>query len=184
MAEGVRAGDDPTDAALIARWKQGDERAASQLVARHADALARFAASLGERDEIDELVQDTFVRAFGSIDSFRGESSLRTWLFTIQRRLLVDRRRSSRRRRSEVQVQEDDVATEYTALDGVVADETERRLMGVLGRLSPMQREVFSLRVSEGLSYREIADVLGSTEGAARVHYHNALRAVKELLND
>jgi RNA polymerase sigma-70 factor (ECF subfamily) len=76
------------------------------------------------------------------------------------------------------------VATEYTALDGVVADETERRLMGVLGRLSPMQREVFSLRVSEGLSYREIADVLGSTEGAARVHYHNALRVVKELLND
>ncbi len=184
MTEGARGGDDSTDAALIARWKQGDERAASQLVARHADALARFAASLGERDEIDELVQDTFVRAFGSIDSFRGESSLRTWLFTIQRRLLVDRRRSARRRRSEVQVQEDDVATEYTALDGVVADETERRLMGVLGRLSPMQREVFSLRVSEGLSYREIADVLGSTEGAARVHYHNALRAVKELLND
>ena len=184
MSEVQRSADDATDAALIARWKGGDERAASELVARHAESLARFASSLGEREEIEELVQDTFVRAFGSIDSFRGESSLRTWLFTIQRRLVLDRRRAARRRRGDVEIQEDDVATEYTALDGVVADETERRLMKAMGRLSPMQREVFTLRVSEGRSYRDIADVLGSTEGAARVHYHNALRAVKELLHE
>jgi RNA polymerase sigma-70 factor (ECF subfamily) len=76
------------------------------------------------------------------------------------------------------------VATEYTALDGVVADEMEKQLMGAMTRLSPMQREVFTLRVTEGLSYRDIADIVGSTEGAARVHYHNALRAVKELFND
>jgi RNA polymerase sigma-70 factor (ECF subfamily) len=47
-----------------------------------------------------------------------------------------------------------------------------------------MQKEVFTLRVAGGLSYKEIADIVGSTEGAARVHYHNALRAVKELLSD
>ena len=180
----MRSPDDSTDAGLIARWKAGDEGAASELVTRHAEALARFASSLGERDEIEELVQDTFVRAFASLDRFRGESSLRTWLFTIQRRLLLDRRRSARRRRGDVQIQEDDVATEYTALDGVVADETERMLVRAMDRLSPMQREVFTLRVSEGMSYRDIADVLGSTEGAARVHYHNALRAVKELLDE
>jgi len=180
----MRSPDDSTDAGLIARWKAGDERAASALVDRHADALARFASSLGERDEIEELVQDTFVRAFASLDSFRGESSLRTWLFTIERRLVLDRRRAARKHRSDVQIQEDDVATEYTALDGVVADETERILVVAMGKLSPMQREVFTLRVSEGLSYRDIADVLGSTEGAARVHYHNALRAVKELLHE
>lgn len=180
----ARSTGEPTDAELIARWKGGDERAASALVARHADALARFAISLGERGEVEELVQDTFVRAFGSIESFRGESSLRTWLFTIQRRLVVDRRRTLRRRRAEVEVQEDDVATAYTALDGVVADETERILKGAMGRLSPMQREVFTLRVTEGLSYRDIAEIVGSTEGAARVHYHNALRVVKELLDD
>jgi RNA polymerase sigma-70 factor (ECF subfamily) len=51
-------------------------------------------------------------------------------------------------------------------------------------QLSPTQREVFALRVSEGLSYREIAEVVGTTEGAARVHYHNAMRAVKEYLDD
>ncbi len=184
MTETNRSADDATDTALIARWKAGDERAATQLVARHANSLARFASTLGERDDIEELVQDTFVRAFGSIDSFRGDSSLRTWLFTIERRLVVDRRRAARRRKGDVQVQEDDLATEFTALDGVVADETEKRLVSAMSRLSPMQKEVFTLRVSEGMSYRDIAALVGSTEGAARVHYHNALRAVKELLDE
>jgi len=176
--------DEVADAELIQRWKRGDERAASQLVARHSAALARFAASVGADDDIDELVQDTFVRAFASIDSFRGESSLRTWLFTIQRRLLLDRRRTERRNKRHVSIEERDAVTEFSALDGVVADETELRVRRAVDRLSPMQKEVFTLRVSAGLSYKEIAGMLGSTEGAARVHYHNALRAVKEFLND
>jgi RNA polymerase sigma-70 factor (ECF subfamily) len=49
-------------------------------------------------------------------------------------------------------------------------------------QLTALQREVFTLRVTEGLSYKEIADIVGSTEGAARVHYHHAMRAVKEYL--
>ena len=174
----------PTDAELIARWKTGDERAATELVERHAAALARFAVSSGERAEVDELVQDTFVRAFASIDTFRGESSFRTWLFTIERRLLIDRRRAEKRRRDRTEIQEDDAATEYDALDGVVADETQQRLQRAVQRLSPTQREVFALRVGEGLSYKEIADAVGTTEGAARVHYHNAMRAVKESLDE
>ena len=171
------------DAELIARWQDGDERAATVLVERHAPAVARFVASLGLRAEAEEVVQDTFVRAFGSLDAFRGESSLRTWLFTIARRLVLDRRRATRRRGESVELDEADVATEYDALDGVVADETVQRLHGALGRLTPTQREVFLLRVNEGLSYKEIAEVAGTTEGAARVHYHNAMRAVKELLD-
>src|SRR6478672_10244461 len=173
-----------TDMELIDRWKAGDSRAATRLVGRHSQALARFAASAGERDGIEELVQDTFVRAFASLDSFRGESSLRTWLFTIARRLMLDRRRATRRRGEQVEVHENDAATEYDSLDGVVADETQRRLQGALAKLSPTQREVFVLRVSEGMSYAEIADTVGTTEGAARVHYHNAMRTIKELLDD
>jgi RNA polymerase sigma-70 factor (ECF subfamily) len=176
------AGDLP-DAELIARWQAGDERAATELVVRHAPALARFVASLGIGDDGDEVVQDTFVRAFGSVDAFRGDSSLRTWLFTIARRLVLDRRRATRRRGESVALDEADAATEYDALDGVVADETVGRLQGALARLTPTQREVFLLRVNEGLSYREIAEVAGTTEGAARVHYHNAMRVVKELLD-
>src|SRR5213075_3440881 len=118
-----------TDMELINRWKAGDTRAPTRLVGRHSQALARFAASAGEREGIDELVQDTFVRAFASLDSFRGDSSFRTWLFTIERRLLLDRRRAEKRRPSRVEVQEGDVATEYDALDTMVAGEAANRVM-------------------------------------------------------
>ena len=178
------SGEESSDAELIQRWKRGDERAAAQLVTRHSAALARFAASVGADSEIEELVQDTFVRAFASIDSFRGESSLRTWLFTIQRRLLLDRRRAEKRNRRQTEIDERDAVTEYGALDTVVAEETELRVRSAVARLSPMQKEVFTLRVNAGLSYKEIAEIVGSTEGAARVHYHNALRTVKEFLSD
>src|SRR5215510_2085549 len=112
----------------IARWKAGDERAATELVERHASALARFAVSSGERNDVDELVQDTFVRAFNSLDGFRGESSFRTWLFTIQRRLLLDRRRAEKRRRDRDELQETDASTEYDALDSMVVGEAANRV--------------------------------------------------------
>lgn len=173
-----------SDRDLINRWMVGDSRAASLLVEGHADALARFAVSLGEREEIEELVQDTFVRAFSSLESFRGDSSFRTWLLTIERRLMMDRRRSKRRQRVMVEVRAGDAATDYTALDSLLAEETESQVRKGVDGLSPTQREVFTLRVEQGLSYKEIAEVAGTTEGAARVHYHNAIRVVKELLSD
>ena len=180
--------DDPSDLDLIARWKAGDQRSATRLVERHADPVARFVASVGQRVDVDDVVQETFARAFASLDSFRGESSLRTWLFTIARRLVLDRRRSERRRgggsRMQAEVQDADAVTEFDALDAVVADETERRMREAVARLTPTQREVFTLRVAEGLSYKEIAAAVDTTEGAARVHYHNAMQAVKEFLDD
>jgi RNA polymerase sigma-70 factor (ECF subfamily) len=172
------------DRSLVERWQAGDERAATLIVERHASALARFAASLGIREALDELVQDTFVRAFGALHAFRAESSLRTWLFTIERRLVLDRRRTHVRRRNEVEASENDAVTGFDALDAMVADETQQRVVRAIGRLSRMQREVFVLRVQEGRSYKEIAEILGTSEGAARVHYHNAMRAVKERLDD
>ena len=172
------------DAALIKRWMGGEQRAAAEIVQRHAQALARFAASSGERDGIDELVQDTFVRAFNSLESFRADSSLRTWLFTILRRLVLDRRRAERRRPDGVELMEGHAVQAYDALDGLVAEETAQRVRTAVERLSPLQKEVFVLRVTEGMAYGDIATMVGSTEGACRVHYHNAMRAVKEYLND
>src|SRR5918992_1178419 len=184
MTEPNPEGDEPSDLELIARWRIGDERAATDLVARHAPALARFAASSGAGADVEELVQDTFVRAFGAIDTFRGDSSFRTWLFTIERRLLLDRRRSERRRGVDVAIDEEHLTSNDDPLEAVVAGESRDRLRLAVGRLSPTQREVFTLRVGEGLSYKEIAAAVGTTEGAARVHYHNAMRTIKEFLDD
>jgi RNA polymerase sigma-70 factor (ECF subfamily) len=176
--------DRAVDAALIERWKGGDQLAATMLVERHATALARFAASSGVRERVDELVQDTFVRAFNSLDSFRADSALRTWLFTILKRLILDRRRAERRRGEPVELEEGHAVQAYDALDSLVADETAQRVRKAVDGLSPMQREVFLLRVNEGMAYSEIASVVGSTEGACRVHYHNAMRSIKEFLGD
>jgi RNA polymerase sigma-70 factor, ECF subfamily len=174
----------PDDAALIERWRGGDQRAATALVECHAQAIARFVASLGERDDVEEVVQDTFVRAFGSLDSFRGESSFRTWLLTIARNLLRDRQRGRKRAKLHVEIQDDDLVSSSDALEGTVAAETEQRLHAAVQTLSPMQRAIFTLRVTEGLSYKEIAIAVGSTEGAARVHYHNAMRVIREKIDE
>ena len=172
------------DSQLIEQWKSGDERAATTIVERHAEALSRFAVRLGVTEDIDELVQETFIRAFGALESFRSDSSLRTWLFTIERRLVIDRRRAQARRGHEGAGEDAHVATEYDALDSLVADEASQRVVDAMARLTRMQREVFLLRVQEGRNYREIAEILDTTEGSARVHYHNAIRAVKEFLDD
>src|SRR3712207_11000 len=112
MTGATGGGGDPSDEELIARWRTGDDRAATEIVRRHAPALSRFAAASGAGADVEEVVQDTFVRAFGGLDSFRGDSSLRTWLFTIERRLLQDRQRSARRRRPMVELEESHAVSE------------------------------------------------------------------------
>lgn len=97
---------------------------------------------------------------------------------------MLDRRRAERRSRETVPVEESDNVSEYGALDSLIAEETQERVRRSLAALSPTQREVFTLRVQQGLSYKEIAEVVGSTEGAARVHYHNAIEKVKGLLKN
>src|SRR2546426_5407242 len=81
----------PTDAALIAAWQGGDEQAAAELVRRHARALARFLAAAGAPDaDLDDLVQETFIRAFRAVGRFRGQCQFRTWLLTIGGNVLKD----------------------------------------------------------------------------------------------
>lgn len=169
----------PTDSALITRWQGGDHGAASQLVERHAAAVARFVASLGVRDEVEEVVQDAFVRAFDAIGSFRAEAQFRTWLFTIAKRLVLDRRRHDRRRRDDVELDEGVAAPIGDPLDGLVASEGADRVRVALATLSPLQRQVFVLRVTDGLPYEEIAELVGSTAGSCRVHYHNAVKLLR-----
>src|ERR1700740_3117069 len=88
------------DAALIAAWRGGDEQAAAELVRRHARALARFLAGAGAPEaDLDDLVQETFVRAFRAVDRFRGQCQFRTWLLTIGSNALKDAGRRARRGR-------------------------------------------------------------------------------------
>ena len=171
-----------SDTALIAAWRDGDEQAAAELVARHAKALARFLAGAGAPEaELDDLVQETFIRAFRSVDRFRGQCQFRTWLLTIGGNVLKDFGRKSARR----QVMPLDEAVRDVRGDPhehAEATEAEALIAGGLKRLPRMQREVFLLRAQQGLEYEEIAAALATSPGAARVHYHHAVRRLKELI--
>ena len=68
MIEAEREGEASLDRALIERWRDGDERAATAIVERHASALARYAVRLGVTDDVEDVVQDTFIRAFAALD--------------------------------------------------------------------------------------------------------------------
>lgn len=172
----------PSDAALIAAWQGGDEQAAAQLVRRHAQALARFLAAAGAPEsDLDDVVQEAFVRAFRALAQFRGHCQFRTWLFTIGGNVLKDARRRAQRVRV-VPLGEELPARDGDPYERAVAGEAERRLEEGLRRLPRLQREVFLLRAQQGLEYEEIAAALGTTPGAARVHYHHAVKQLKEFV--
>src|SRR5690348_5570373 len=171
-----------TDADLIARWQGADESAATELVLRHGRPLARFLSAGGaQQSDLDDLVQETFLRAFRSIAGFRGQCQFRTWLLTIGSNVLKDEGRRAAKRKV-VPLDENLRATGCSPHDEAVASEAEGRLTEALTELPRLQREVFLLRAQQGLAYEEIASALETTPGAARVHYHHAVKRLKERL--
>lgn len=174
--------DGPTDAELVTAWRAGDELAAGQLVHRHSAALGRYLSASGAAGaEVEDLVQDTFFKAFRGLHGWRGEGSLRGWLFRIAGNLLKDRFRQNKGRVF-LEIEQHNIADPADPAGELAADETVRVLEAGLLRLPRLQREVFLLRVQQGLDYAEIASALGSTTGAARVHYHHAVKRLKEFL--
>jgi len=174
---------DASDAELIEAWRRGDEGAAAELVARHTRALARFLAAAGAREDLEDLVQETFFRAFRKIGSFRGTASFRTWLMAIGSNALKDagRRRKNRTILSidDHEIRDDRSNPHDEALERSLVQQLEEQV----SRLPPMQRNVFLMRAQQGVEYEDIAAALGTSTGAARVHYHQAVKRLKAALH-
>jgi RNA polymerase sigma-70 factor (ECF subfamily) len=173
--------DSTSDPALVAAYRGGDERAAAELVRRHTRALGRFLYRLGaEHEELADLIQETLFRAFRRVDSWRGGASFRTWLLTIGGNLFRDEVR--KRKGKLVPIEDRDITDNSDPHADLAAAEAHERVREGLAGLPKLQREVFLLRAQQGTDYGEIAAVLGTTPGAARVHYHHAVRRLKELV--
>lgn len=177
-------GPDPlSDAALAARYRDGDEQAAAELVARHAGPISRFLYASGAREsDLDDLLQEAFFRAFRKLDTWRGDSSFRSWMFSIASNLLRDQYRR-RRGRVVLPLEERDLPDPGDPHTELAAQEAEERIRSGLAGLPRLQREVFLMRVQEGAEYEDIAAALGTTPGAARVHYHHAVKRLKERVS-
>lgn len=178
---------DPTsqpvpDAALVQAYRAGDERGAAELVARHSPSIARFLYSAGAApSDLDDLLQETFFRAFKNLDGWRGETKLRSWLFTIASNLLKDQYRRNKGRQM-LSLEDRDLPSREDPESAFTATEMEQRLYDGLKLLPRLQREVFLLRAQQGSEYNDIAEALGTTPGAARVHYHHAVKRLKEMM--
>jgi RNA polymerase sigma-70 factor (ECF subfamily) len=172
----------PSDHALAAAYREGDERAAAELVRRHAPAVGRFLYSSGaSRSDIDDLVQEALFRAFRRLDGWRGEASFRSWLFAIASNVLKDEYRR-RKGKQVVSIEDRDLPDRADPQGDLAATETAELLRRGIAALPRLQREVFLLRSQQGAGYVEIAAATGSTPGAARVHYHHAVKRLKELV--
>jgi RNA polymerase sigma-70 factor (ECF subfamily) len=170
------------DADLVRSFRAGDERAAAALVERHVGALTRYLAGAGaDAGDLDDLVQETLIRAFRALDGWRGEAAFRSWLLAIASNLLKDQFRR-RRGRTLVALEDTDLPAAEDPEATLDATEMERRLVAGLATLPRLQREVFLLRAQQGLDYESIARTLDTTAGAARVHYHHAVKRLKELV--
>jgi RNA polymerase sigma-70 factor (ECF subfamily) len=143
------------DAAL-----EGDDVAVRELVRLTQPAVWQVCAALGTAGEVEDLVQDTYVRALGGLARYRGEAPVRVWLLAIARRVCADHvRRHQRRRRLMERVSRQSTAPWVPAPE-VVDD--------LLGGLDPDRREAFVLTQLVGLSYEEAAAVAGCPIGTIR----------------
>jgi RNA polymerase sigma-70 factor (ECF subfamily) len=171
-----------SDADLVRAYLGGDEAGATALVTRHAAAVGRYLAGVGaDPGEVEDLLQEAFFRAFRRIDGWRGEASFKSWLCTIAGNLLKDEYRK-RKGRKMLPLEERDLTEAENPESILSGRELEQRLAEGLATLPRLQREVFLLRAQQGAEYEEIATALGTTPGAARVHYHHAMKRLKELI--
>ena len=163
---------------LVQRILSGDKAAGEQFVIEHYETIFRFLRNLtGSKEDAEDLTQQTFLRAWEALSSFRGDSSLSTWLHSIAYREYTHWLRSRR---------------EFVPLDEIVDmpdEQANQNLEAVLlrwaiYRLDPEHREVFVLHYVQGFSVSEIAKIVGVPAGTVKSRLFFARQKLRELLSD
>jgi RNA polymerase sigma-70 factor, ECF subfamily len=182
------------ESSLIERCAAGDEAACTELVAEHQRMVVQLAVNLlGDHEEALDLSQEVFLRVFRTIHRFRGQSSLRTWIYRIAVNQARNRHRFWRRRHRADQVSLDQhVAAHGDSLPGgdatpdrlLAQKELAQRLQQALDRLPFDQRTAIVLREIDGLSYEEIAFSLGVAIGTVKSRLTRARQALRLDLHE
>ena len=167
--------------ALVSASQRGERQAFAQLVERYWDRLYRWLYHLTrDRHTAEDLVQESFLKAFRGLKRFEAGSNFKAWLFRIAHNSFANHRRGAARLR---QTLPDDVAEHGEGpLDQVVSREALQLLARAVEKLPPDFRSAFLLRAEEDLSFREIAAVLDLTEETARWRVFKARQKLLSLL--
>jgi RNA polymerase sigma-70 factor (ECF subfamily) len=186
--------DDTDDAALVERCRNGDIAAFEPLVEKYRQRVWRLAYNvLRDREEAWDVAQDAFIKAFQALPNFRGQSAFYTWLFRIVMNVATDRARARAARGrafgTEAVPEEDwervlvEQSPDAPAPDEAAAGTQERaRIMRALDTLPANHKQIIVLSDLEGLSYKEIAEVLSIPMGTVMSRLHNARKKLKDAL--
>lgn len=174
------------DLDFVERTLRGELDAFEVLVERHRDAVYRVAARMVGEPEADDVTQDALLRAFHKLETFRRESSFRSWLLRIAHNRALNVLASRRAQPAEVfedagEPPESD-RPPLTPAQSLELHERRERLARKLGDLRPAHRSVLVLRDLEGMSYEEIAHVTESPLGSVKGRLHRARLELIELL--
>jgi RNA polymerase sigma-70 factor, ECF subfamily len=183
---------DRSEADLIEGAKRGDRDAMEALVLLHQDRVFAVLSRSVPREEVEDMAQEAFLRAFRGIDRFRGDARFGTWLFQVVRHLLIDRQRARKRRGDHVALQEETGEPK----DAVLRDPRprpdaarERRIEGrqvraALDRLGERDRIAMILHDQEGMSGPEVASIIGGSPGALRIRLMRARGKLRMWLRE
>jgi RNA polymerase sigma-70 factor, ECF subfamily len=173
---------------LVVAAQGGDHRAFEALVLKYQDRIYRLIQRLvNGSDVVDDLAQEVFIRAYRSLGDFKGESSLYTWLYKIALNLCRNHYRTQGRRPAHEELDEADGATGSVAAGGTPEEEVFRRefwehLRRGLEELPAEQREAVVFCDLEGMSYEEMAEVMGVPIGTVRSRIFRGRRALQGRL--
>ena len=171
--------------ALVRRIAQGDVRAFEVIYRRYRQRIGRFAARLTRHpDVIEEVVNDTMVVVWQKAGRFGGRSKLSTWILGIAYRITLKRlRQDSRRARAEAELPDEAQPSDIEEPEALLSRrQRQERIRKALLQLSPKHRAVIELTFFEGLSYREISEIVGCPHNTVKTRMFHARRQLKQVL--
>lgn len=179
----------PTDADLVAASLAGDRRAFDAIVERHRRHVYQLCYRfVGNHEDASDLAQDVFVRAYRSLETFKGQASLGTWLYRIAVNVSLNKVNARQMRAVPVEslLTGDDrrmMSPGESPSDAVLRGERAQQVRAAIARLPKKQRATLILRVYHELKHEEIAGILGSSVGAVKANFFHALNNLKKLLS-
>ena len=177
-----------SDSELVKQCQAGEMGAFQELVARYHQKV--YMVSLGllrNREDAMEVAQEAFFRAYRKINSFKGGSSFYTWIYRIAVNISIDTQRRQKRNPLELRESMDGAmeAQNEVARDpfaDVQDRELREKLTQAINELTPEHKAVIVLRTIEGMSYKDIGDILGCSEGTVMSRLHYARKKLQDKL--
>jgi RNA polymerase sigma-70 factor (ECF subfamily) len=188
-AAAVSRTESESDHVLVERARQGDERAFRSLVERHEPRVAATVIGmLGAGDDAEDVGQETFIRLYRSLDRFRGDSSLGTYVTRIAINLSLTALKRRRRQISRF-VSQDDIERDLPEASTDPRGELERsedarRVRVAIERLSPNHRAIVVLRMIDGFSTRETSEILGIPAGTVMSRLARAMGRLEREMKE